>query len=553
MYINCISGFFFGRMEMKLKKIFEILVPAILVNYAVISAQPVDSDADGYFEIVDFSDLQWLSNTPGAWDRSYELSGDIDASDSYMLDVGDHDGDPSTPNVARGWTPIGRDLNGDGDCDDSGEFFSGKIEGRGFAIDSLFINRPKDSFIGLFGAIATSDSGDVVIDSLFITNIDYTGDDYIGGLAGYAESSTANIIITNSSVTGVESGATRIGGLIGFLYAGSSGISISKSYTEADITGTYRLGGICGYMLTNTGFIAVNNSYAIGDVSGTSRLGGLAGYVYGSGISLSNCYSVGAISGTVSPIGAIAGEDYSGAASWSGCVWNTATSTRSKGIGNLATDPPGVVSASDSAMKNQSTYTNTLNWDFDNTWAILEQSNSGYPFLQTMSDLQIMGDFSIEVKVFLYGYLEAGGHAPAPILIEIYKDVTTDTTMPAISFVERHVAMINSEGIANTGIIPDSSTLDGSKSYFIMVKVPGYLPVLSSSAVAVSNDKFSWDFSSGYNKAVGEEKALYQSGNIFMMKPGNFDRDMMINADDAQLMVPGYGSNLYPYLPFITE
>ncbi len=188
--------------------------------------------------------------------------------------------------------------------------FTGSLDGQGFVISDLFINRPSTDDNGLFGNI---NSLGVLTNIGFIDN-DITGHSRSGALLGWNwhgtisncySTGTANGIfdtgglvgrnvgtISNCYATGNIGGTNYVGGLAGFNYGGA----ISDSYATGDVSGTDRIGGLTG---DNRNIIF--NSYATGNVDGNDYVGGLTGYASnGAGIDISNinnCSSFGNVDG----------------------------------------------------------------------------------------------------------------------------------------------------------------------------------------------------------------------------------------------------------------
>ncbi|WP_225667714.1 GLUG motif-containing protein, partial [Thalassolituus oleivorans] len=78
------------------------------------------------------------------------------------------------------------------------------------------------------------------------------GDDYVGGLVGYAKSAAR---IDQSYVTGAVSGSSSVGGLAGMSYSNSA---INNSFASGAVTGDSSVGGLVGYFSSST----INSSFA---------------------------------------------------------------------------------------------------------------------------------------------------------------------------------------------------------------------------------------------------------------------------------------------------
>jgi hypothetical protein len=185
-----------------------------------------------------------------------------------------------------GWLPIG----------DSIDRFSGIFNGNFHKISGLWINRPSDNDIGLFGYAI--DRGTVIknLGVLIDDNGGIKGRSNVGAIAG----TIYNTVITNSySIGNVSSENDQIGGIAGYVGYTST---ISNSYSKASVNGRTAVGGIAGSVHQSS---TVTNSYSAGDVGGTTNVGGIAGNV-GVGSTITNTYSKSSVNGHTQ-VGGIAG------------------------------------------------------------------------------------------------------------------------------------------------------------------------------------------------------------------------------------------------------
>jgi hypothetical protein len=183
-----------------------------------------------------------------------------------------------TANQGKGWQPIGT----------PDKPFTGTFDGQGYEIRGLFIDRPSESYVGLFGFV----DGKGTINNVGVVNASVTGDLYIGGLVGVNWGT-----VSNSYFTGNVSGNDDVGCLVG-----GNGGDVSNSYSTGSVSGNYLVGGLMG---GGTG--SVDNSYFTGSVSGQSRVGGLVGGM--SGTTVSNSYSTASVNGT-DQVGGLVGYNY---------------------------------------------------------------------------------------------------------------------------------------------------------------------------------------------------------------------------------------------------
>ncbi len=297
------------------------------------------------YQIASLDNLYWITQNPSSWDLYYQQTANIDASQT------------SGWNSGAGFSPIG---NGTTD-------FDGNYDGGGHTISGLYISRSTTDYVGLFGlAFAT-------IDSIGLLNESITGQNDVGGLAGYSQL-TVSSCYSGGTVSG--SGSTgNVGGLVGVNYDGV----MSRDYSTASVTGQTVVGGLVGYNISDVVAATINNSYTIGSVSATTIVGGLVGKNDGFVSTVTHCYST----GTVSASGSI--PNYAGglngintnSASVDSSFWDTETSSQSSSAGGTG--------ETDGSMKMESTFTN-LGWDFTSTWAIGGGTNNGYPYLIGVTD-----------------------------------------------------------------------------------------------------------------------------------------------------------------------
>ncbi|HML75409.1 MAG TPA: GLUG motif-containing protein [Anaerohalosphaeraceae bacterium] len=171
--------------------------------------------------------------------------------------------------------------------------FRGFIDGQGFIISNLTINRTGNNFTGLCGH-----TFDATIQNLGLEDVDITGGIYVGGLAGFTLQST----ILSCYVTGVVSGSEYIvGGLIG----GSLSCRIAGCYTDGLVSGSDSVGGLVG---DNYGG-EIETSCAFNAVSSFGDSWAIGGLIGCNGGTVTSCYSTGSVSGPACCIGGLIGEN----------------------------------------------------------------------------------------------------------------------------------------------------------------------------------------------------------------------------------------------------
>ena len=191
-------------------------------------------------------------------------------------------------------------------------YISINYDGGNYCISNLYINRPEEDYIGLFGKLENSTiknmklygeiKGCEFVGSIagMIKNTTMLSNEFhgkvigeasVGGLIG--ECTIENNVIDTCSVIGNISGDYSVGGLIGWNEAGM----INNCFVSGKITGNDEVvGGLIGdngYDIFKT--CNINNSYVNGEVIGKEYVGGLIGWKTSG--SISNCYLKGDVSG----------------------------------------------------------------------------------------------------------------------------------------------------------------------------------------------------------------------------------------------------------------
>lgn len=204
-----------------------------------VSSHPLAESSANPIEISDVDELQAMQDDLTA---DYVLVDNIDASETEDWNDG------------KGFEPIG-------DVDFQ---FMGTLDGRGFVIEELYIDRPDESFVGLFGYI--HEGGEV--EDIGLKHSSATGRSYVGILSGKIRGT-----VSNSYSTGEVSALNLGGGLLGTTWIDSS---LSNSYSTVDVTGDQNLGGLVGRSRGD-----IHDCFATGDVDGGDTVGGLVGYNWG--------------------------------------------------------------------------------------------------------------------------------------------------------------------------------------------------------------------------------------------------------------------------------
>jgi len=245
-------------------------------------------------EIRTWNDLAAVRNNLSG---NHILMNDLDSTTAGYTEMAS-----PTANQGKGWQPIGTGNSP----------FTGTFDGQGYEIRDLFINRPDESYVGLFGCV--HEEG--VIKDIGVVNADVTGgSEYVGGLLG------ANLgTVNNSYFTGSVTGEEFVGGLVGL---NGEGGTVSNSYSTGNVNGSYGVGSLVG---ANVG--TVSNSYSSGSVTGENGAGGLVG-LNGEGGTVSNSYSTGNVNGNMYVGGLVGGN----ADTVSNSFWDTETSGQTTSAG----------------------------------------------------------------------------------------------------------------------------------------------------------------------------------------------------------------------------
>ena len=222
----------------------------------------VRHDLDGAGAVDDRPEADWRSYyaafTDGAWGMGcpngcggYELTADLDfdTDGSGAADAGD-----DYWNAGFGWAPVGT----------SDAWFEAPFAGNGHQLANLFIDRPAEDFVGLFGLLS---GGSEILD-VGLVNVDVTGRDSVGGLAGRVWEGS----IERCRATGSVTGADDVGGLVGWADA-----TLLHNHAAVRVFGIVGVGGLVGSQWAGT----IGASYATGPVSGEDAVGGLAGNSFG--------------------------------------------------------------------------------------------------------------------------------------------------------------------------------------------------------------------------------------------------------------------------------
>ena len=252
---------------------------ALMAGMVACDEQPAPTS-----EIWDWYDLDAIRDNLSG---SHILMKDLDSTTAGYTELASN-----TANQGKGWQPIGTQDNA----------YTGTFDGQGYEISDLFIDRPSEADVGLFGVV--DERG--IIRNVGVVNADVTGEWLVGGLVGLSFGTVSNCYcsgsvsgndqvgalvghndgtVSNSYSTGSVSGNDLVGGLVG-----GSIDTVSNSHSSGTVIGESRVGGLVGGI---NGI--VTNSYSSASAVGDRQIGGLVGYA--NECTISNCQSTGSATG----------------------------------------------------------------------------------------------------------------------------------------------------------------------------------------------------------------------------------------------------------------
>lgn len=222
------------------------------------------------WRVATIEQLQQIAQHPHG---CFELSANIDASAT------------SSWNGGEGFLSIGSSENGG-----QAVPFMGSLDGNGFRIEQLVIDRPEQNGVGLFASIGV----DGRISNLHLTGARVRGGSTTGILAGQSIGQIHNV-----AIEGEVEGQTNVGLLVG----NNAGL-ITGAVVEGEVSGTMQIGGLAGI---NSG--EINGAEVQVDVEGTGNafnVGGLVGVNFSR---IVNAFVEGAVTSTGDNTGGLAGQN----------------------------------------------------------------------------------------------------------------------------------------------------------------------------------------------------------------------------------------------------
>lgn len=289
------------------KKILSVLISLCIILATVIPAADifaansvwnggtsVPTLVNGFYQISNGEELAWFAQqvNSGSSTIKGKITDNITMNEQYS--------------TANKFTPIGTEASP----------FSGEFDGGGYTISNLFIETTTD-YAGLFGYVAghrpvVDDNDDStqevfkpnpvkMIYNLHLENASVTGNQNVGGVAGYMSYGIISDCTFNGSV---NSTANSTGGIAGYIFDHAR---IERCFTSGSVYGYIRTGGICGYGKSNT---LVSKSYSTADVYSQSNINGNAGGIAGTvtASTINGCYFLGRVYGP-KKVGGIVGTN----------------------------------------------------------------------------------------------------------------------------------------------------------------------------------------------------------------------------------------------------
>ncbi|MBQ3257455.1 MAG: hypothetical protein IJA67_08585, partial [Oscillospiraceae bacterium] len=201
--------------------------------------QPAVLNADNVYEIANGGQLYWFMEHANFSDAGADaiLTADITVNPGTF----DADGDytPAEEETLRTWTPIGMLLVEDSTDDVISNTYSGKFDGQGHTISGLYLHNGAQSYAALFGDIE-----DAEIRRVGLTNSSFIGSDFVGGICGYAASSTISYCWNTASAAATEEYGVA-GGICGVCDDTTSLISCWNAGSITSYSGVDASDAIC--------------------------------------------------------------------------------------------------------------------------------------------------------------------------------------------------------------------------------------------------------------------------------------------------------------------
>jgi hypothetical protein len=282
-----------------------------------------------------------------------EMNDDVDAY--YVLGIDIDASGTQSWNGGAGFVPIGS----------AGDMFAGVFDGRLHVITGLYIDRPDDYGVGLFGRVGPAGT----VQNVGVVDHYVRGRMAVGGVAGHNEG-----IVRNCYTAGTIAAKADAGGVVGY-----TNNIVTQCYSGGNVTaggrtaGWTSIGGLVG-LIRSPG--RVYDCYSTASVTSTSAEYQTGGCIGINKKTVYNCYSTGrVVAASGSYGGGFCGLNQG---SVSSCYWDKETSGK--------TSSRGGTGKTTAQMMQQATF---AGWDFVDIWGIIE--NETYPFLAAFETKELMG------------------------------------------------------------------------------------------------------------------------------------------------------------------
>ena len=414
-----------------LKNISFEMQPTITPDHLYVEVNPDDGfsgsgngDENSPYLITSATELNEIRNNPEA---HYKLMNNIDLTDWIT---------ENSP--IEGWEPINE--------------FKGVLDGNGFVISGLWIEKPEAENIGFFGSVA----GAIIkrIGIVIPDNKKIVGKKYVGGLVGQTPYTTTEISIDECFVTGgtIESKDQAAGGILGYTSTNSVTVNIRNCYTaNSTVISVDGTGGIVGTAYRN---INIENCYSTNTIISANNdkaAGGIAGgfndakdsYTIKNSIALNPSIASSKSAGRI--IGWI--KDSSKTTLSNNYAFD-GMSVDGKTLSGEATDNNGL-DKSKEEVNEISIYT-SLGWNFDAKEGIWAMGNGKY-------SLPVLKNVSMEQQPQItpkYLYISKPGDIDNPYLITTAAELNEIRNNP-----EAHYKLVNNIDLTNW--ITENSPIEG--------------------------------------------------------------------------------------------
>ena len=191
--------------------------------------------------------------------------------------------------------------------------FTGVYDGDSHTLSNFVIKEPTVQGVGLFAVIS-----EATLKNMILSGITVQGKSYVGGLVGFAVTSTVKDCIVGGTV---QSNGGATGGVIGYVYQGGtvSGCRARElSVCPIDSATGNNYGGIIGY-IPNNGTITVTDCHAEATSSVSSGMQAQTGGIIGTcalettaNATISNCSNAATVTNGMQRAGGIVGSFVNG-------------------------------------------------------------------------------------------------------------------------------------------------------------------------------------------------------------------------------------------------